>query len=94
MGSLMYSDNDIDSLDYRMKNHVRRISINDLNILGYGLKQYVERYKTLFVYNEEEEKILNELDTFSDLLITRQYDKLIHDPRYMITTEDNHEDYI
>lgn len=92
MGNVMYSNNDIESFEYRMSHHVRRITFEDLDILGHGLKQYVERYKLLIAYNDEEEKILNELNTLSELLISHQYDKLIHDPRYMIDPNPKEED--
>lgn len=94
MSNIMYSDNDIDSLDYRSFHHVRRITINDLDILGNGLKEYIKRYKTLFAYNDEEEKIFEELDKISDLLIQRKYDQLIFDPSYMIDPNNNKEDYL
>lgn len=93
MGSLMYTDNVVDSLDYRIKHNVRRIPLQDLDILGHGLKQYVERYKILFAYDEKDEKVLNELEKISELLINHQYDKLIEDPLYMIDPHKRKNDY-
>lgn len=87
MGSIMYSDNVVDSLKYRVEHNVRRISINDLDILGHGLKQYIQRYRILFAFDEDEDVLLKELSKFSELLINREYDKLIGDPNYMIETK-------
>jgi hypothetical protein len=87
MGSIMYSDNVVDSLKYRVEHNLRRISINDLDILGHGLKKYVQRYKILFALDEGEDVLLDELSKFSELLINREYDKLIGDPSYMIETK-------
>lgn len=92
--SIMYSDNTVDSYDYRANRHVRRLTINDLDILGHGLKEYIKRYKILFAYSEEEEKVFEDLDKISDLLIQRRYDLLVSDPQYLIDPNDNKEDYI
>ena len=67
MGSIMYSDNVVDSLKYRSEHNLRRISINDLDILGHGLKKYVQRYKILFALDEGEDVLLDELSKFSEL---------------------------
>lgn len=93
MGSIMYSDNIEDSMQYRVDHNLHRISINDLDILGRGLKNYVETYRILFALEDDEEKVLEELLKFSELLINREYDKLIGDPNYMIDFKSKGKEY-